>query len=667
MNQLYKGKAKYILAGAMLLLFTAITLYANTVVYTNKKFSTYLTIDTVPKVEVKNATVKNNEDRLISKSSKDTVIVPKIDTLQFKSSKDSLDAPVTYHADDSMVLDMPTKKIILYGKEAKVNYIDNELMAPHIDFDQQTGIVSAYLVKDSTGKVISMPIFNQADFKSVSDSIKFNMKTGKGITKGTYTTQGEMYVYGGKIKKVDANVFYAQGSRFTTCNLDTPHFAFVSKKVKFINKKMAFTGPVHPEFEGVPVPIVLPFGIYPLSKGRHSGLIAPTFTANAQLGLALEGIGYYKILSDNWDVVTRGTIYSYGGWTANINPRYYKRYRYQGNLMVNLQHIKDLDNAGSRGFNVQWDHNADTKSRPGVSFRAHVNAGSSRFNQNVPNSPQRRFDNTFGSSIAYTKVWKGKNNDNPYNIAISANHNQNINTKYIQVNFPDVIFNVNTLYPFRKKVSIGESKWYENIGIAYNNNVKSQSFFYDTAGNIGKQFIDKLQWGASHNVPINLSLPPVGPLQIAPTVSYAENWFQNKVQYKWNSANKKLDTLQNKGFYTSRDMSFGFSVNTRIFGMMTFKKGSKVQAIRHEIRPSIGLNYHPNFNAKNYYWYQYDTTGKHFTRTSYYAGGQNIYSPFGEGKQGNIGFNLDNIVQMKVRNKKIPPKEGLKNIVDRRA
>jgi hypothetical protein len=30
---------------------------------------------------------------------------------------------------------------------------------------------------------------------------------------------------------------------------------------------MAITGPVHPEFEGVPVPIYLPFGIFPLPEG----------------------------------------------------------------------------------------------------------------------------------------------------------------------------------------------------------------------------------------------------------------------------------------------------------------------------------------------------------------------------------------------------------------
>jgi hypothetical protein len=38
----------------------------------------------------------------------------KIDTIQYKISKDTLDAPVIYHADDSMVFDVPKKKILLF-------------------------------------------------------------------------------------------------------------------------------------------------------------------------------------------------------------------------------------------------------------------------------------------------------------------------------------------------------------------------------------------------------------------------------------------------------------------------------------------------------------------------------------------------------------------------
>jgi LPS-assembly protein len=403
------------------------------------------------------------------------------------------------------------------------------------------------------------------------------------------------------------------------------------------------------------LPITLPFGLFPLSKGRRSGLIAPSFTANEQLGLALEGIGFYKIINDHWDAVFRGTIYSYGGWTASINPRYYKRYRYQGNINLNIQHFRDIDKSGNRGFQIAWTHSADTKSRPGVTFSANLNAGSSKFNESVPNSPQRNFQNTLNSSITYAKVWKNR----PFNLTVSANHNQNTVNKLININLPDIGFNVNTLYPFRRVEAETDYKWYENIGVALNSNVKSLSFFYDTASNIGKQLIDKLQWGGSHNIPITLSLPPLGPLQIGPSVSYQEYWYQNKVVEKWNSNTQKVDTSISKGFYSAREMSFGVSGTTRIFGMIGFKKNSNVQAIRHEVRPSIGFSYHPNMNGKDYYTVQIDTN-KNFARKSIYSG--NIFSAFGEGKSGAITFGLDNNIQMKVKSKKDTGEAAIKKI-----
>ncbi|MGB4843158.1 MAG: putative LPS assembly protein LptD, partial [Ferruginibacter sp.] len=592
---------------------------------------------------------------LVLPKKNDTNIVIKTDTFSFRTSKDALDAPVFYHADDSMVMDIPAKKIILYGKQTHVKYVDNELYSPRIEFDQSTNLVSAYLVKDSNGNVIAYPEFNQADFKTKSDSIRFNMKTGKGLTKGTYTQQGELFVYGEKIKKVDADIFYALRGRFTTCNLDTPHFAFVSKRIKFINKKMAITGPVHPEFESVPVPVYLPFGIYPLQTGRRSGILAPTFSANEQLGLALEGLGYYKVLSDRWDVVLRGTIYSYGGWTANVSPRYYKRYHYQGNLSVDILHLRDLDKSGARSFNVRWSHSSDTKARPGVSFTASLQAGSSGFNSSVPNSPQRNFQNQLQSTISYSKTWK----DKPFNLSINGSHNQNGNTKLININLPDIGFNVNTLYPFRRKEVIGEYKWYENLGIALNTNVRSLSSFYDTSGNFLKQFVDKYQWGANHNIPITLSLPQVGNFQFAPNITYQERWYQEKFTRKWNVTDKKTDTVINNGFHTARDMSFGMGVSTRIFGMFGFKKSSKIQAIRHEIRPTMSVSYKPDMNKRFRYSTQVDTFGN-IGRFSVYD--RSVFGAFGEGRFGGITFGIDNNLQMKVRNKKDTSENAVRKV-----
>ena len=657
MNQLNKGKAKNISVLALILLLFAITLYCSASGFHTSHFHSILTVDTIPVNKTDSQKIKATSVSKPLSASKiaDTSIIQTIDTLKYKPSKDALDAPVVYHADDSMVMDIPGKKIILYGKGSNVKYTDNELYAPRIEFDQRTSIVSAYLVRDSNGNVISFASFNQGDFKTKSDSMAFDMKTLKGITKSTYTQQGEIYFHAEKIKKVTPDVFYGYRGQFTTCNLDTPHFSFVSKKFKFINKKMAITGPVHPEFEGVPIPVYLPFGIFPLQKGRHSGLLAPTFTANEQLGLALEGLGYYKVLNDKWDVVLRGTIYSYGGWTANLSPRYFKRYHYQGNLTLDVQHLRDLDKSGARNFNIRWSHSSDSKARPGVSFNASVNAGSSGFNSAVPNSPQRNFQNQLNSSITYSKIWK----DKPFNLNISANHNQNTNTKAWNINLPDIGFNVNTLYPFRRKEVIGAYKWYENLGIALNTNVRSLSNFYDTLGNFFGEFAKNYQWGANHNIPISLSLPQVGSFQIAPSVSYVERWYQEKMVRSWNSGNKKLDTTISKGFYTAREMNFGLGVSTRIFGMYTFKKKSKVQAIRHEIRPTLSVNYKPDMNRQHWYSTQIDTSGNK-GRFSVYERG--VFGAFGEGRFGGLSFGIDNNLQMKVRNKKDTSADAVKKI-----
>jgi LPS-assembly protein len=681
MKNTIKGKAKYICVFVCMALVASMAI-ANTFAILSyvQLYNTKLTIvDSLPpkkllkntsKPIVKSTPIVNKTDTLPKGNQNNNAKTDSIgmsvavDTFDYKISKDALDGPVTYHADDSMVMDVPGKKIMLYGKKATTKYLDNELTAPNITFDQEKNVVSAYFIKDSTGKVISAPTFKQDGMITVSDTMAFNMKSGKGLTKGTYTQQGEMYIYGERFKKVDSNSFYAYKARFTTCNLDTPHFAFVSKKIKFVNNKFALTGPVHPEFEGIPLPLVLPFGIYPMSQGRHSGLIAPAFTSNAQFGLALEGLGYYKVLSDNWDVTLRGTLYSYGGWTANISPRYYKRYHYQGNFSVDVQKTKinfkgDPDFSKTNTYSLRWSHTADTKARPGVTFSASVNIASTKFNQLVPNNPIRNFNNQLNSSISYSKVWK----DKPFNLQLVANHSQNTQQKTISFTLPDVSFNMNTLYPFRKKESVGTLKWYENIGIALNSNVKSQSIFSDDTAKdkrpIGTQIVQNYQWAATHSVPITLSLPPIGPLQVGPSVSYSERWYQQKLFQTWNPTAKKLDTAIQKGFFTAREIAFSVGVSTRIFGMIGFGKNAKVQAVRHEIRPTISASYTPDINRRFFYTMQVDTAGR-LARLPVFSG--NLNQTYGEGRFGGLSFGLDNNIQMKVRNKKDTSAEGIKKV-----
>lgn len=583
----------------------------------------------------------------------------KTDTFGLKLSKDSLDAPVKYEAADSMAFDIPNKRIILYSK-GRVVYKDIDLKADSIAMDQNTNMIIATYRKDSTGAIIGRPVMIQGETTMQSDVITYDFKSQKGVTRNTFTNQGELFLNMQKSKKISENEYFGLYGRMTTCNLDTPHFAFVTRRLKLVNKKLAVTGPIHPEFEGVPIPIYLPFGFFPLSTGRHSGFLPPQFTASQQFGLGLEGLGYYKVLNEYFDVTLRTNIYSYGGYNIYLTPTYRKRYRYNGSLNLAYQSTRILSTNAksefetSRTFNIGWSHTMDNRARPGTNFGASVNAGSTKFNQFIVSNATRNFSNQLNSSITYSKTFGTFGN-----LSLSANHNQNNNTRLINLSLPNAAFTLNTFYPFQKKEFVGAPKWYEKLGIGLNSNIANQISFFDSAFSL-RRIIDTIQWGAQHNIPIQMSLPPLGPIQISPGITYQEKWYSRQLVRSWNNVANKVDTVFNKGFYSSRDISFSLGINTAIFGLFDkFGKNSAIRAIRHVIRPSFSINYKPDLAKKDYYVTQIDTSGRQF-RFSYYEG--SVFGPFSEGTFGGIGFGIDNNIEAKIRSKTDTSAEGIKKV-----
>lgn len=613
-------------------------------------------------------------------------------------SPDSLDAPITYKAEDSAVMLYKQKEATLYGK-ADIKYTDVEINANVININTNTKIITAYGGVDTGNSPLNKPKITQAGSKSIMDTIRYNYKTQKAISYNAFYNEGEMFVNAEKVKKVSKDVAYAYDGRFTTCNLDTPHFDFRAKKMKLITNKMAITGPVYPEIEGVPLPIVLPFGVFPLTRGRHSGMLAPQFAQNQSAGLGLEGLGYYKVFNDNWDVTLRSNLYSYGGYMIAISPRYLKRYAYSGNLSFQYQYTKLLNQSASIGneynvnksFSLAWSHSMDSKARPGTSFSASVNVASTSFNQYVTNNPVRNYTNQLSSSITYGKQWE----DGKYNLTVSANHNQNNNTKLVNVQFPTVNFSMNTIYPFAKQENlVGTPKWYQKLGISYSGTFLNQVAFYDNGHVNMSNILDTTQYGFTHNVPITLSLPALGPIMISPSVTYNETWYSNRYDRVWNAQNNKIDTAYSRGLYAARQVGFGLGLNSRIYGTYRFKPTSKVVAIRHEIRPTFNINYTPDLQRNNYQWVRYNNRerGTSLTvpgaymndpyhvynnpliahpniygdatlpsyaypqvmgdsmRVSRYSG--NIVGAYSEGSFGGITFGFDNLLEMKVKNDK---------------
>jgi LPS-assembly protein len=656
MMLLHKFRTNYLFAGLLTAIFFTQT-WKSAANYSNhQNFYIALTAqqDTVPQKNkdslTKRPLINSADTSKIDSLSKinalvDTSIV-KIDTFNLKLSKDSLDAPVNYEAEDSVVILIKEEKVVLYGK-AKMHYKDIDLTAPKMELDQETKILTAVKSVDSTGELIDRAHFSQGENKFQSDTIRYNFKTQKGLTKNTYTMQGEMVMISQDAKRI-GDILYSRKGTISTCNLDDPHFGFRYDKIKVVNNKVAITGPIHPEFEGVPIPVYLPFGFFPMNKGRHSGILAPTFTANEDFGLGLEGLGYYKVLSPYFDVTVRANLYSYGGWTFNAVPTYRKRYRYQGQMNFSIQNTKynfkgDPDYVVNKSYSIQWSHSSDSRARPGTTFSANVNAGSTKYNQYVPNDVNRNFQNQLGSSITYSKTFKNSN------LTISANHNQNNSLHLINLNLPDIGYTVNTLYPFQRKDLAGTSKWYDKLGIGYNGTVRSQVAFYDTAVRVTK-LLDTLQWGGQHNFPLTLSLPPIlgGKFLVSPGISYANKWIAEKVRRSWNSTLDTVETSVTKGFYVDQQVSFNIGINTALYGTFNFK-GPKHLAIRHVLRPTLSFSYSPSLSKEHWYRTQIDTTGKLYLFPEFE---RSLYGFYGPEDFGGMSFGIDNNLEMKKRSKK---------------
>lgn len=660
MNKIYKVKSKYVVVIAFAVMLCSITLFSAANYPASPVFYSTLTVprDTVPSpVRVSVPAIRPKRDSLPLTDTTGKKI-QQVDSVSVKVSKDSLDAPVAYTAADSMVMDVPSKKIFLYNK-ATVDYKDIKLNSGIIYLDQATQMVHAFYYLDTAGKRVGIPKFVQGENNMTGDTLSFNFKNQKGYTRNTYTTQADMFVHAEQMKKINQKEYYVFRGTFTTCDLDTPHFAFRTKKMKLINQKLAVTGPIHPEFEGVPIPIYLPFGLFPLSQGRHSGFLPPQFSANDQFGIGLENGGYYKVFNDYLDATVRGDIYSYGGYRLNFTPTYRVRYRYQGSLTFSYQNTKILAITGkdefstNKSFNLTWSHQVDSRARPGQTFSASVNAGSTKFNQYQTSNPTRAFQNQLSSSIAYSKNWNNK-----YNLTVTANHSQNNNTGIINLNLPTIGFTVANFYPFQRKELVGEAKWYEKLGLGLNTNIANQASFYDSLFSFHR-VLDTMQWGAQHNIPITLALPSLGPFQISPGISYRENWNSKQFIRKWNDAKGKVDTVINKGFYRSSDVSMSLSINTAIFGMHEFSKTSHVMAIRHVIRPNLSVSYNPGLASKDYYRARVgtDSTVMQFSK---YDG--SIYGSLTGQRFGGLNFGIDNNLEMKTRSRTDTSEAGIKKV-----
>ncbi len=591
-------------------------------------------------------TLKSGADSLFLADSADVLI-----------SLDALDADVKYDSKDSSYLDAKRKMWFLFGA-AKVTYETYELTAAKIRLDMNHDIAYAEGIQDSAGKWIGLPHFTDGQQEFDAQRMRYNFRTRKGIIDEVVTKHTDLFIRGTTTKFIGGDpkdttqkdIVFNRNAILTTCNAEHPHFGIRSTKQKFIKDKLVVIGPSNLEIMGVPTPLWLPFGFFPVTDKRSAGLIIPRdYEYSQALGFGLRQVGYYLPLGKRLDLSVQFDVYTRGSWGVLLGSNYNKRYKFAGNFEFGFSNRKyEVGEAGrlniEKSYSIQVSHRQAAQANPYQNISASVNIQTNDYQQLNFNDASLVLNNSLSSNINYSRTFP----NSPFSLSMALTHSSNSRDKSVLLSFPNANIQMRRVFPFKQKLKVGDEKWYEQISFNYNASTQSLVRATDTTlftANTLKKLTSS--FGVRQVASSDVNFRVLKYFNLSPSVNFREVW--NLQSLNIQNINNNLDSTRRdtlKGFKAAHLFNAALSLNTSIYGTLKFKKGF-IRGLRHTIRPSVSLNYTPSSDP---YYKSYDTR----TGRQYYSVFEGMtYNDIGDRvKQLGVGYNMTHIFEAKYLDKK---------------
>lgn len=612
-----------------------------------------------------------------------------------KSSEGSLEYPVLYEAEDSILLDVRTQRVTLYGN-ANVQYGSIDLSAAYIVFGMQDKTLFATGLPDSTGQVVGTPVFKDGNETFQSKELTYNFETKRGLINEVMTQQGEGYLHGSLIKRHPDQQIHIKHGKYTTCDLGHPHFYLSLTKAKVIPDDKIVTGPAYMVVADIPIYFLgLPFGFFPSTSRATSGILIPEYGEELNRGFFLKDGGYYWAINDYADLKLLGSIYANSTWGLGMESNYKVRYRFNGRL--NLDYFREvmeleegLETTFRQDLRMTWRHNQDPKANPYSRFSANVNFSTTSYDKNYSYNTNY-LNNTKSSNISYNKSWPGSS---PFNFSANLRHTQNSRTGLVSFKLPELAFTMGRISPFKTKS--GSSKWYEALQLNYSASLVNDVHMNDSLL-FEQEGWDPMRYNAGfkHDLPVSFVYRPlqlrgtpssafqrfvrsvVTPFQtlsITPTIRYEGVLYTKQVRkYQEQVYDSVLgrnihrianDTLHGLTYGQMVKPSVNTSISPKLYGMYQFTSPRfPIQAIRHVITPTAGFSISPDISnlMPDYYRTIYDSLADRELEYSIYDG--NPYgTPMSAKESGRVSLGLKNNLEMKLRSRNDTSSE-LKKVV----
>lgn len=575
-----------------------------------------------------------------------------------------LESQVIYTAQGYIKRNIVNKNVILVDN-AKVNYGNIEIRADSISINMNANTLYAVGRKDTSGTVKGAPVFKEGSQEIAANDLLYNFKTKRAIASNIETKQDQGLLRSKTTKLLEDGTSNISGSTYSTCDANPPHFYINLPKAKIYPGKKLVSGPGNLVLEGIPLPLFLPFGYFPINtKKAASGLLIPRIGQENLRGYNLSDGGYYFAVSNYFDLSLRGSIYANGTWMLTTQSNYKKLYKYNGNFSFsyanNVAGHKGLDDySKTTNYRIGWTFNQDSKASPGSRFAASVNMSSSGFDRTNSYVVTEHVTTQRQSSVSYSKTWEGT----PFNFSMSANHSQDVRRKTVNLNLPKANFNMNRIYPLKSRNNPGPAKWWQELQFSYSAQLDNRVSTWDSLL-FKREGWKNMQNGFKHEIPVSLQIRPFKDFSISPSLTYTGVLYSNSIhkfyaldpesgQPVLDAAGRPVlvtDTIKGATYGQALNPTISATYNPQMFIYFDFlNPNSRYQTVRNVIKPSVSFSYTPylsGFSSKMYRQIQDPVT---FLSSQYSIYEKGIFgTPSIASRSGNLSFSLIDMLDAKV-------------------
>lgn len=600
---------------------------------------------------------------------------PTVPTSIIPPGPSKLSQPVQFTARDSLIITFKDGKSDL-GRligETLVGYGDANMGAHEIDILFDITELRAKGLPVDTG-MVGRPSFAQGSNQFQGDRVAYNLETERGRVVGARTAYDDGFIRAGIAKISEDSTLYIRNGIYTTCDCpDDPSYSLRSPKMKIVDQKWIYTGPLQLYIFNIPTPLWLPFGMLPQTESRRSGPLEVRYGEDNR-GFYLQDWGWYFAMNDYTDLMLQGGIWTSGSWEARSQFRYNRRNAYTGSLYLQTGRQRngergDPDFAVRASNSIRWTHSQTID--PWTRLSGNVNLSSSGALRSTTASYNDQVTQSIQSTIRISRSWQNQGRS----LDVSTNQRQVLSSGSATLTLPNMSFSQSSRKPFQRKTRQPgqQEQWFEKITYSYSFNLNNQYNFSplseeqllaqgDTAAaNI--TWLDALfsqsdyeratgndepfNFRSTHRIPIQATfaisrLPLLGPFRwnVSPNINYTEDWFIRTDRQQLQDSTSTIDRFTVPGFFALRQFSLGVTTNTTFYGLFPFRV-SRYQGLRHTVQPSLAFTFRPDFYA-DHWGYTRSYVNQNGTEVQY-----PLVSGVSNGLQQNLAFNLRNVFETK--------------------